>query len=111
MASSLLRFALKTAKNRLKGDFLPCKLPKEPMNCGFFGTKYRKNLQAQQAPREPRAITGKSEIRAHFFGPGPKKPGFPLQFLGIVSQFLRDFRFNPLRGAGNLTVGLWFRAG
>jgi hypothetical protein len=26
--SSLLRFAHKTSKNRLQGDFLPCKLPK-----------------------------------------------------------------------------------
>jgi hypothetical protein len=37
--SSLLRFAHKTSKNRPQGDFLPCKLPKQP----------RKNLQAQQA--------------------------------------------------------------
>jgi hypothetical protein len=28
-ASSLLRFAHKTSKNRLQGDFLPCKLPKD----------------------------------------------------------------------------------
>jgi hypothetical protein len=28
LPGSLLRFAHKTAKNRLQGDFLPCKLPK-----------------------------------------------------------------------------------
>ena len=49
-ASSLLRFALKTQKNRRSGDFLPCKLRKEPINRGFFGTLCRKNLQVQQAP-------------------------------------------------------------
>jgi hypothetical protein len=54
----LWRFALKTAKNRLKGDFLPCKLPKEPINRGFFGTKYRKNLQVPQAPRDAWARRG-----------------------------------------------------
>jgi hypothetical protein len=51
---SLLRFAHKTLKNRLQGDFLPCKLRKEPNNCGFYGffqRKNRKNLQVQQAPR------------------------------------------------------------
>jgi hypothetical protein len=35
---------------------------------------------------------------AHFCVPGTQKPGFPLQFLGIVPQFLRYFRCNPLRG-------------
>jgi hypothetical protein len=47
-----LRFAHKTSKNRLQGDFLPCKLPKQPINRGFYGffqRKNRKNLQAQQA--------------------------------------------------------------
>jgi hypothetical protein len=33
--------------------------------------------------------------RAHV--PGTQKPGFPLQFLGIAPQFLRDFRFNLAR--------------
>jgi biotin carboxylase len=47
---SLLHFVHKTSKNRLTGDFLPCKLRKEPTNRGFCGTKYRKNLQVQQAP-------------------------------------------------------------
>jgi hypothetical protein len=28
-ASSLLRFAHNISKNRLQGDFLPCKLPKD----------------------------------------------------------------------------------
>jgi hypothetical protein len=59
-ASSLLRFAHKTPKNRLQGDFLPCKLPgeptvrKQPDNRGFYGffqRKNRKNLQVQQAAR------------------------------------------------------------
>jgi hypothetical protein len=31
---------------------------------------------------------------------GTQKPGFPLQFLRIAPQFLRDFRCNPLRGKG-----------
>jgi hypothetical protein len=43
-ASSLSRFALKTPKNRLQGDFLPCKLlsgfsRKQPVYRGFCGTK------------------------------------------------------------------------
>jgi hypothetical protein len=52
--SSLLRFTYKTSKNRLQGDFLPCKLRKEPIYRGFYGfflEKSHKNLQAQQAPR------------------------------------------------------------
>ncbi|MDR1636123.1 MAG: iron chelate uptake ABC transporter family permease subunit [Treponema sp.] len=52
-ASSLLRFAHKTPKNRLIGDFLPCKLRKEPDNRDFCGTKYHKNSQVQEAPRMP----------------------------------------------------------
>jgi hypothetical protein len=47
--SSLLRFAHKISKNRRLGDFLPYKLPKQPMNRGFCGTKCRKNPQVQQA--------------------------------------------------------------
>jgi 2-polyprenyl-3-methyl-5-hydroxy-6-metoxy-1,4-benzoquinol methylase len=50
--SSLLRFAHETSKNRLQGDFLPCKLRKEPNNrgfCVFFTGKRHKNLQVQQA--------------------------------------------------------------
>jgi hypothetical protein len=47
----LLRFASKTSKNRRSGDFLLYKLRKEPDNRGFCGTKWRENLQAQQAPR------------------------------------------------------------
>jgi hypothetical protein len=41
---------------------------------------------------------------AHFFsGETPlKKPGFSLQFLGLASQVLRDFRCNPLRPTGFL---------
>jgi hypothetical protein len=35
--SSLLRFAHKTSKNRLQGDFLPCKLRREPIYRGFYG--------------------------------------------------------------------------
>jgi hypothetical protein len=27
-----------------------------------------------------------------------QKPGYPLQFLGLAPQVLRDFRFYPLRG-------------
>jgi hypothetical protein len=52
--SNLLRFALKTYKNRRLGDFLPCKLRKQPINCGFCGFftgKSHKNLQVQQAAR------------------------------------------------------------
>jgi hypothetical protein len=37
-ASSLLRFTHKTPKNRLQGDFLPCKLPKQPINRDFCVT-------------------------------------------------------------------------
>jgi murein DD-endopeptidase MepM/ murein hydrolase activator NlpD len=56
---SLLRFAHKITKNRLKVDFLPCKLRSdqrsaEPDNRGFdgfFNGKGRKNLQVQQAAR------------------------------------------------------------
>jgi hypothetical protein len=53
MPSSLLRFAYKPFKNRRLGDFLPCKLRKEPDNRGFYGFskgKSHKNLQVQQAP-------------------------------------------------------------
>jgi hypothetical protein len=52
--SSLLRFARKISKNRLQGDFLPHKLPKQPMNRGFhvfFFEKRHENLQVQQAAR------------------------------------------------------------
>jgi hypothetical protein len=49
--SSLLRFAHKTSKNRRLGDFLPLKLRKQPINRGFCDTKWRKNLQVQQAAR------------------------------------------------------------
>jgi hypothetical protein len=52
----LLRFAHVTLKNRLKGDFLPCKLPKQPMNRGFYGffqRKNHKNLQVRQAASAP----------------------------------------------------------
>jgi hypothetical protein len=54
----LLRFAHKTSKNRLSGDFLPCKLPggfsqaalaaRGPDNQDFCGAKYRKNPQANR---------------------------------------------------------------
>ncbi|MDR0669144.1 MAG: hypothetical protein LBF95_03595, partial [Treponema sp.] len=52
--SSLSRFAHKTSKNRLQGDFLPRKLRKQPNNRGFHGFFQRKNhenLQVQQAAR------------------------------------------------------------
>jgi hypothetical protein len=45
----LLRFAHKTFKNRLQGDFLPIKLPKQPVYGGFFTVSSAKNLQVQQA--------------------------------------------------------------
>jgi hypothetical protein len=55
-----LRFAYKTFKNRLTGDFLPCKLRRteasqEPDNRDFLyraalSPLYAKNPQAQQAP-------------------------------------------------------------
>jgi hypothetical protein len=48
--SSLSRFALKSPKNRLQGDFYPANCVRMPDNRGFFGAKCRKNLQAQQAP-------------------------------------------------------------
>jgi hypothetical protein len=35
-SSSLLRFAHKISKNRRSGDFLPSKLPKEPVYRRFF---------------------------------------------------------------------------
>jgi hypothetical protein len=41
-----------------------------------------------------------------FFRAGTQKPGFPLQFLGITPQFLRYFRFNPLRGRA-----VWSKSG
>jgi hypothetical protein len=44
---------------------------------------------------------------AHFFwAVGPKKPGYPLQFLKKPSAFLRDFRFYPLRvcSLGNTVI-------
>jgi SAM-dependent methyltransferase len=53
---SLLGFAHKTLKNRRLGDFLPCKLRKEPDNRGFdgfFSEKSHQNLQVQQAPSVP----------------------------------------------------------
>jgi hypothetical protein len=53
-ARSLLRFAHKTLKNRRLGDFLPCKLRKEPDNRGFFAASSAKNPQAQQAARTPK---------------------------------------------------------
>jgi hypothetical protein len=49
---SLLRFARKTPKNRRLGDFLPCKLRKQPNNRGFFAASSAKNPQVQQAARE-----------------------------------------------------------
>jgi hypothetical protein len=60
-ANSLLRFASESSKNRRSGDFLPCKLRSnrrfaEPINRGFCDTKWRKNLQVQQAPRA--AVSG-----------------------------------------------------
>jgi hypothetical protein len=72
----LLRFARKTPKNRLKGDFLPCKLPGEPTVrkqshkswfLRFFQRKSRKNLQVQQAPGcIPQPHTGETERRFHY---------------------------------------------
>jgi hypothetical protein len=47
---SLSPFAHKISKNRLKGGFLPCKLPKDAGESGFYGTRYRKNPQVPQAP-------------------------------------------------------------
>jgi hypothetical protein len=47
----LLRFARKTPKNRRSGDFLPCKLRKQPDYRGFFAASSAKNPQAQQAAR------------------------------------------------------------
>jgi hypothetical protein len=41
---------------------------------------------------------------------GRKKPGFPLQFLGLASHALRDFRCNPLAPHGlsvNLNLLQW----
>jgi hypothetical protein len=49
----LLRFAHKIPKKRLQVDFLPCKLPKEPINHGF-AVQMAQNPQAQQAARECR---------------------------------------------------------
>jgi hypothetical protein len=52
----VLRFAHKTFKNRLQGDFLLCKLPKQPINRGFyaiFQQKRHKSLQVQQAVSMP----------------------------------------------------------
>jgi hypothetical protein len=52
-----VRFARKTPKNRLIGDFLPCKLRSDqrsaqPNNRGFFTASSAKNPQAQQAARD-----------------------------------------------------------
>jgi hypothetical protein len=56
--SSLLRFAHKTQKNRLKADFLSYKLRSDqrsaqPDNRGIFAASSAKNPQVQQAASEP----------------------------------------------------------
>jgi hypothetical protein len=74
----LLRFAHKTSKNRLKGDFLPCKLPKQPMNRGFYGffqRKNRKNLQVRQAPSM--GISGSGPAAGPFPGGRPAESPLP----------------------------------
>jgi hypothetical protein len=59
-ASSLLRFAHKTPKNRLSADFLPRKprsdqMSAPPDNRGFFAASSAKNPQVQQAANRPPA--------------------------------------------------------
>jgi hypothetical protein len=56
LPGSLLRFAHKTQKNRLKADFLPYKLRKQPDNRGFFAASSVKNPQVQQAASSPTPI-------------------------------------------------------
>jgi hypothetical protein len=45
----LLRFAHFNLQKSPKGDFLPCKLRKQPDNRGFFAASSAKNPQMQQA--------------------------------------------------------------
>jgi hypothetical protein len=80
-----LRFAHKTRKNRLFGDFLPCKLRKQPDNRGFyvFSTEKHKNLQVQQAARKAAPPT--------LYGP----PGAVL--LGFWKFFSRNEETRPRR--------------
>jgi peptide/nickel transport system permease protein len=89
-ASSLLRFAHKTFKNRQSGDFLPCKLHKEPDNRGFdgfFSEKSHQNLQVKQAPKGLREYRGK-KIGMIFQEPGRSYD--PLQ--NMEGVFLETFR-------------------
>jgi hypothetical protein len=62
----LLRFARKIPKNRLKADFLPCKLRKQPDNRGFFAASSAKNPQVQQAAR---GFAGYFHRRLYIFDP------------------------------------------
>jgi hypothetical protein len=48
------------------GDFLPCKLQKRPVNCGFYNPKWRKNLQVQQAGGFLHRIVGQCPGPAEF---------------------------------------------
>jgi hypothetical protein len=85
LASSLLRFAQKTQKNRFSADFLPCKLRKQPDNRGFFAASSAKNPQVQQAARSFRC--------AQTFGlniPTPK-----LRHIFAALKMLRISLFGP----------------
>jgi abortive infection bacteriophage resistance protein len=52
---SLLHFALKTSKNRRLGDFLPCKLCKQPILSGFLCLFCSKGAKIYKCNRLPGA--------------------------------------------------------
>jgi hypothetical protein len=66
----LLRFAHKTSKNRRLGDFLPCKLRKEPVYRGFYGffllKKAIKTYKYNRLPGE-KANKGEEHSLVRFF--------------------------------------------
>jgi hypothetical protein len=70
-------------------------LPGTPIKGYYIGPDVHKNPVYVAS-----AFTFFSVFIAHFCVPGTQKPGFSLQFLGIAPQFLRYFRFNPLRPSG-----------
>jgi hypothetical protein len=102
----LSRFARKTPKNRRLGDFLPCKLPKQPLNRGFCGTKWRKNLQVQQAARL-------FNTDFQFFASPSANP--PTTLLtkqvtyGIVRRIETTLKFRRVLGHFHRENGTWYR--
>jgi TatD DNase family protein len=97
-ARSLSHFVRKTPENRRSGDFLPCKLRKQPDNRGFFAASSAKNPQAQQAAGGrpfsswqdlPLICRGAADLRKAAGSPG----GTPEELEALTAaNFFRAFR-------------------